>query len=740
MNADLQAYTDILKFIGIIIITLSSAFLLIKFTLYRTKVDKRTELINGSTKIMLGAFLIGTMVTIGGFFQGYISNISTGLSNSDISASDIQFNTSLTDTHTFFSKSIAEILDSLTNFIFSDDNTVKESILGTKTMEQLIFPDNANIYSDNEWNNLLFGYKCTSIIGVILIITMVFTTGVKFIKGSTNEKVATEAKEDLKRWFYVALIIASGPLLIKGTFTLFTWLSTLLNDAYTHASISDGILKDLTTGNILTTAIVKLYFAYLTFKINIVFMIRKWVLAVMVVFTPIAAGLWGISPRTRGFSVWVGELTSNAAMGLAYLLTYLGFSALMIETPSVLELLVGLTLMIKLAGVLRNSLQGLLTQYSGADEEGIMEGTSKAIVGGAVSAAAMLMGGAGKAYGQTKNLNGNGANKDMFNNMGREMGKQIFNDKDSPKKNNMAQDLNKKNDKNNENMQDMNSEDRANNMPSFEDQFRNAIEKFNAGDDSMNGNNNIDSNSNDDTNNNSGDALDSYNQNDNSEDNFNSGNIGDNNLAKDIDTEGSKAELNGVKDRNNDDNSADNYFDSGNIGDNPLIDGNTPGLDMPGYGEGETANIQRKEGITHNSDTENKNNSEQNSKNAILEKAIQGMFFDNLSQQRGYGSGKGIQPISNSLNRHQVVEAQEKTIGDMANIMMKKDSSLTETAAKSKATEMFDKGMFREGTTEHDKKEFVRDLARGEAGKAAIHLANSKRTEDITGLFERNLT
>lgn len=105
-------------------------------------------------------------------------------------------------------------------------------------------------------------------------------------------------------------------------------------------------------------------------KINLVFMVRKYILGVFFLFTPFAVLMWGIKRDSMLLNVWFGEILTNASMAFFYAFTYMttihiftaagwtgwafGFIA-MYSIP-------------KIADTLRNLLQNLFERWAGVDE------------------------------------------------------------------------------------------------------------------------------------------------------------------------------------------------------------------------------------------------------------------------------------------------------------------------------------------------------------------------------------
>ncbi|MDO5003735.1 MAG: hypothetical protein Q4E39_05890 [bacterium] len=421
MSADLKSFISILQMIGVIATIISLAVLSYRVMKYGDNVDKRTLLMDGIGRIFIGVMIIGLLTTVSGFIIKYINDLYSHAGVDGIKSAELTIKgAQAKDDSSFLSRIICWIIDKITSFISPDG--VGKDFFGLKPLNELIAPKDYNIFSKDQWNILMYVYRVTMSISFIAVIVMVFKTGIDFLRSSTNPNAYEEAKEDIYRWFFVALIIAAGPIITKGIIVVGGWLTQLLNETFKNSgslNLTGNIFKDITTGSDITTAIVKLYFAYLQFKINIIFIIRTWVLAAFIVFTPIAVSLWGINKNVNALPVWLGELITNAFMGFFYALIFTIYTAFLTLNHSVLFVLVGLTMVIKLADVLRNSLQGFFTRLSGLDESRMANrfglGT---MLGTAMGAYGMAKKGVSGISNAIKGSKGEGSNKDLFSGAG----------------------------------------------------------------------------------------------------------------------------------------------------------------------------------------------------------------------------------------------------------------------------------------------------------------------------------
>ncbi|MBO8128953.1 MAG: hypothetical protein H0Z39_07110 [Peptococcaceae bacterium] len=296
------------------------------------------------------------------------------------------------DTGGLFERAIAAVINSLVTVV----QTLEKAITGGdfKTLGQLLFtPGDLDDLMNPEpltswWPKLNVWYAGMGSVAAGLCLITIFLTAFKFVNAGVTGKpdVRAEASESMLRWVFAVLFIAGAPILVRILLLINSALVASLVGIAQNADASStldnlkaggDVIQSIRTGSVLGTALVKLMFAGLELHLNIVFLVRKWVLAAIYIFTPIAAWLWAINKNARAAMVWVGEVLTNAFLQSAYViafllvLTFCDISAKGVKDGGWFTLLVGCMCVLPIAGMLRNSLQGLWTQWSGVDEEGV---------------------------------------------------------------------------------------------------------------------------------------------------------------------------------------------------------------------------------------------------------------------------------------------------------------------------------------------------------------------------------
>lgn len=219
-----------------------------------------------------------------------------------------------------------------------------------------------------------------------LYIIAIAISGFKIIMSGANPGARGEAIASIWRWFGAAAIVLLAPLLVQ---TLL-WITVIILDgiqfAFNLVAGTAGISQNISdwgginfgdvslhTGSVLGTAIVKVMFVFIWVWFNAIYFVRKLVLTVMLCFTPFMALLWALNKNVNAVGIWMGELASNAFMPVAHALVLcvlLGFLDMKnINDGTWFQILIAIYIIMPLAEVIRNSLQGLLTRLSGISEE-----------------------------------------------------------------------------------------------------------------------------------------------------------------------------------------------------------------------------------------------------------------------------------------------------------------------------------------------------------------------------------
>ncbi|MTI84399.1 MAG: hypothetical protein FH756_10940 [Firmicutes bacterium] len=278
-----------------------------------------------------------------------------------------------------FERAVAGLINALVSVIESLQTLGK-----LKPMDQLIFNTNEDTgpFNNHEWDLLGSWYFGVSSFVMILALVAVVATAFKMMTAAMNPLLRSEATGSMWRWFLALFIIPGAPVFVWLCFVFNAWLidgfiwvsEKVATDVSTLGSFSMGsdFIQSIRTGSILGTAVVKLAFAGLNLYLNILYIVRFYVLVVLFVFAPIMAWMWALNKNVHASAVWIGEILSNTFMQASHALTvlvFLTFTDKGTMGDNWLTLIIGLLVILPITEMIRNSMQGLFARWAGVNEE-----------------------------------------------------------------------------------------------------------------------------------------------------------------------------------------------------------------------------------------------------------------------------------------------------------------------------------------------------------------------------------
>ncbi|MCQ2979260.1 MAG: hypothetical protein MJ245_05650, partial [Clostridia bacterium] len=295
---------------------------------------------------------------------------------------------------------VAEIVDWMINSILT---TV---VGGTGTdLNYVIFnngveKENFDIapFTVEEWSRYMYGYQALEALALALLAIAIVKMSVELIMHADNAEKKTEIKESCLRVAVAMLAIILGPYLVRILLLLFNYLISLVPVKSIRLDLSFG--GD--TG--ILGAIASLMFAWIKFKIYLVFVVRKLMITFMLLITPVVFGLWAISDKFRSLSLWIGELVTNSATQFCYALVFFIASLIMYENQSDFVTLIIVMMFMELADFFKDSLQGLVQKWGGIDEKGAANNLAGQLRGYANKGVNMVKGGINTAGGITQGV------------------------------------------------------------------------------------------------------------------------------------------------------------------------------------------------------------------------------------------------------------------------------------------------------------------------------------------------
>ncbi len=230
---------------------------------------------------------------------------------------------------------------------------------GVNRMDQLVFgvgkygeqSSVGNTFSREEWDRVLMPmYKGMFVLGTIpvLISIIAIIGGFQMLKGSLNPGKMVALQESAWNTLAAAVLVCSGPFLlwfllelngslvsgIEGVITKVLGKPMLEPSTLLGRCCGQALLDKINSGSPLIDGIAKLIFAGITLQFNVLYLLRKWMLAIMLLLAPIAGWSW-ISKGTRTpMLLLLSEMVSNALTPAAHALV-LGFYIVLLNADAI---------------------------------------------------------------------------------------------------------------------------------------------------------------------------------------------------------------------------------------------------------------------------------------------------------------------------------------------------------------------------------------------------------------------
>lgn len=271
----------------------------------------------------------------------------------------------------------------LTAYCFAFQRTCGRSKkLGFKTIDELVFylPNTTTApFTQDEWDIAMKWYHAVEIATGGLAVVSMIAAGMRLMAAGANPSKRADAMQKMGLTVLAYAVIWFLPLLSQLVFMGNAYLTELFKNllsAYGGGKFAQtgwDFIESIQTSSILTTALIKCAFVGLMIYFNILYTIRKFVLISMLVVVPIAVWGWSITGISRGLSLVVGEIISNAFMQTSHALVLSLYAVLV--SPGVSSdfslwwaQLFGLVALIPTAAVLRQLFMGFL-RWLGVNEE-----------------------------------------------------------------------------------------------------------------------------------------------------------------------------------------------------------------------------------------------------------------------------------------------------------------------------------------------------------------------------------
>lgn len=261
---------------------------------------------------------------------------------------------------------------------------------GFQGVDQLVFqmekpgykaPEIGGVFYADEWNKLIMPWYRRFLAlasSLALISLIVMAVGYRMVFSPANPRQMATLQETVWNLVVATLLVASGPLIARQLFDL----NAALIDFVRHGMGSQGAVASqaltssfemINTGSPLLDSMIQLAYVGLMLHLNLIYMVRKFVLAVLIIVMPVVGWAW-VSKGTRlPMLILLSEVATNALMSFTHAVVLALYLALVQYDGAGMfstwwAKLFGISLIIPVAALLRRLIAGWLN-FLGIDEE-----------------------------------------------------------------------------------------------------------------------------------------------------------------------------------------------------------------------------------------------------------------------------------------------------------------------------------------------------------------------------------
>lgn len=229
-------------------------------------------------------------------------------------------------------------------------------------------------FEEQEWTMYMFGYQMLSILAVAFVAIAIVKNIVMILIGAGDAEKMTLVKQDFLRVFIAIMAVIFVPYCVRLMLTIVNNLVLLLPVSANAFNLDFKQYNDL-------EPICNLIYYIIEIKVYLAFVVRKVMIAFLLIATPVIFGIWAISDKFRSFNLWLGEMMTNIFMQFTYGFAFFFLVMVISNTKNPIVLLMMLSMLMKLADFVKDSLQGLFNQWGGINETGIAEEAFRDISG-----------------------------------------------------------------------------------------------------------------------------------------------------------------------------------------------------------------------------------------------------------------------------------------------------------------------------------------------------------------------
>lgn len=251
------------------------------------------------------------------------------------------------------------------------------------SIDQLVFGQEG-AFTKDEWENVVKPWwKWAFGLGTMaqLIGFVVLAGGFSIVRGVflKDPRTAASAQETFLNLVVATLFTATGPLIldfflkINGVIVELVKNYLLNNGVGVSGLAKAELLKSVNSGGPLLDALIRLAFAGLMFHLNMMYLVRRFVLAVLLIVMPFVAWSWAFKNTRTPMFILLSELATNSLMSATHALVLGFYLSLVSKNPAGMfgtwwAKLFAMIMIIPSAALLRRMIAGWLN-FLGINEE-----------------------------------------------------------------------------------------------------------------------------------------------------------------------------------------------------------------------------------------------------------------------------------------------------------------------------------------------------------------------------------
>lgn len=251
------------------------------------------------------------------------------------------------------------------------------------SIDQLVFGQEG-AFTRDEWENVVkpwwrwaFGLgTMAQLIGFVVL-----AGGFSILRGVflKDPRAAASAQETFLNLIVATLFTATGPLILD----FFLKINGVIVELVKNYLLNNGIeisglakaelLKSVNSGGPLLDALIRLAFAGLMFHLNMMYLVRRFVLAVLLIVMPFVAWSWAFKNTRTPMFILLSELATNSLMSATHALVLGFYLSLVSKNPTGMfgtwwAKLFAMIMIVPSAALLRRMIAGWLN-FLGINEE-----------------------------------------------------------------------------------------------------------------------------------------------------------------------------------------------------------------------------------------------------------------------------------------------------------------------------------------------------------------------------------